>query len=152
MTEPARPILVQLDSLVIPDVIDAGDIVTIEARSESPVGTAEVLVHGAYGRLRFEMAIVGGAGQLMLPAAVTQHAGIVTIESGDASETLEILPGEVTTLVAPLVGPRTIVANSADETLAVLLPTDRFGNQVADGTDTNIIWEQPGDVLSLIHI
>ena len=28
----------------------------------------------------------------------------------------------------------------------MLLPTDRFGNQVADGTDTNIMWEQPGDV------
>ena len=146
MGEPSDQMFVAVDSLLVPGVIDAGQTVTIEAQTASPTGAAEVIVHGAYGQLRFEMAIVDGEGHLMLPAAVTQHAGMVTIESGDQIETMEILPGEVATLVAPLVGPRTIVANGADETLAVLLPTDRFGNQVADGTDTSIMWEQPGDV------
>lgn len=133
------------DALVVPEAIDAGEAVTIEVRSSAGFGVVEVLAHGAYGQLRFETEIIDGQGRLALPPAATQHAGIVTIESGDQTETLEILPGDVATLVAPLVGPRTIVANGADETLAVLLPTDRFGNQVADGTDTTIIWEQPGD-------
>lgn len=141
----AEPRVIAIDALVGPDVINAGETATIETQSAFTTGVAEVLVHGAYGTLRFEVAISNGQGRLMLPPAVTQHAGIVTIESGHSVEVIEILPGEVTTLVAPLVGPRTIVANGADETLAVLLPTDRFGNQVADGTDTNIVWEQPGD-------
>ena len=144
--EPAAPLLVAVDSLDAPDVVAAGEGVTVTAEGAMVDGVAEVLVHGGYGTLRFEMAIDGGRGQLLLPPAATQHAGVVTIEVGEHIETFEILPGEVTTLVAPLVGPRTIAANGADETLAVLLPTDRFGNQVADGTNTNIIWEQPGDV------
>ena len=146
MADPGDQAFVAVDSVLVPEVIDAGQTVTIRVQTASPAGAAEVIVGGAYGQLRFEMAIVDGEGRLMLPAAVTQHAGMVTIESGEQIETMEILPGEVATLVAPLVGPRTIVANGADETLAVLLPTDRFGNQVADGTDTNIMWEQPGDV------
>ena len=121
MGEPSDQVFVAVDSLLVPGVIDAGQTVTIEAQTASPTGAAEVIVHGAYGQLRFEIAIVDGEGHLMLPAAVTQHAGMVTIESGDQIETMEILPGEVATLVAPLVGPRTIVANGADETLAVLL-------------------------------
>ena len=146
MVGPVESAVATVDGLVAPDVVGAGDSVTIEVWSDSPTGVAEVLVQGAYGQLRFETAVVDGEGRLMLPAAVTQHAGIVTIESGAQIAEVQILPGEVTTLMAPLVGPRTIVANGADETLAMLLPTDRFGNQVADGTDTNIIWEQPGDV------
>ncbi len=146
MNEPDEQTLVSVDALSVPDAINAGDTVMIEATSASVGGVAEVLVHGAYATLRFEMVVANGEGQLMLPAAVTQHAGVVTIESGGQVKAIEILPGEVATLVAPLVGPRTVVANGADQTLAVLLPTDRFGNQVADGTDTNIIWEQPGNV------
>ena len=146
MVEPGVQTFVAVESLLVPEAIDAGQTVTIEVYTVAPVGVAEVVVRGAYGQLRFETEVSNGEGQLVLPAAVTQHAGMLTLESGGQVETMEILPGEVTTLVAPLVGPRTIVANGADETLAVLLPTDRFGNQVADGTDTNIMWEQPGDV------
>ena len=146
MVDADNQAFVVVDSLMVPEVIDAGQMVTIEAQTASSAGAAVVIVHSAYGQMRFEMPVADGEGHLMLPAAVTQHAGIVTVVSGDQVETMEIRPGEVTTLVAPLVGPRTIVANGADETLAVVLPTDRFGNQVADGTDTNIMWEQPGGV------
>ncbi len=146
MVDADNQAFVVVDSLMVPEVIDAGQMVTIEAQTASSAGAAVVIVHSAYGQMRFEMPVADGEGHLMLPAAVTQHAGIVTVVSGDQVETMEIRPGEVTTLVAPLVGPRTIVANGADETLAVVLPADRFGNQVADGTDTNILWEQPGGV------
>ena len=102
MGEPSDQMFVAVDSLLVPGVIDAGQTVTIEAQTASPTGAAEVIVHGAYGQLRFEMAIVDGEGDLMLPAAVTQHSGMVTIESGDQNETMEILPGEVATLVCLL--------------------------------------------------
>lgn len=148
LVRPQGSPFITADSLTLPDVVEAGEIVSIEATSTDDVGFAEVIVHVGYGQLRFEMAIVEGQGRLDLPAAVTQHAGLVQIESGTERETLQILPGEVTTLIAPLVGPRTIVANGNDETLAVLLPTDRFGNQVADGTETTVMWEQPGDVVA----
>ena len=136
---------VVVESLDAPDAIDAGDIATINVRGRVD-GVSELFVLGAYARLRFEVSIANGEGRLDLPAAVTQHAGVVTIESGGSSHDMEIYPGAVSTLVAPLVGPRTIVANGADQTLAVLLPTDRFGNQVADGTDTEVAWTQPDDV------
>jgi len=144
--QPQEHVWVAVESLVVPDGIDVGDAVWVEVYSAFADGIAEVRVQGAYGQLRFEVPVVNGEGRLRLPVAVTQHAGVVTIESGGRTETVQILPGEVSTLVAPLVGPRTIVANGADQTLAVLLPTDRFGNQVADGTETTIFWNQPSNL------
>ena len=60
MGEPSDQMFVAVDSLLVPEVIDAGQTVTIEAQTTSPTGAAEVIVHGAYGQLRFEMAIVDG--------------------------------------------------------------------------------------------
>ena len=67
----------------------------------------------------------------------------MTLTSGDARTTLIVTPGEVAELVAPLVGPRTIVADGADTSLAVTLPVDGYGNQVADGTAIDVEWQQP---------
>ena len=142
--EPPDQPRVAVESFVAPDVVVAGDSVVVEMSGSLGDGVVDVLLQGAYGVMRFEVAIVEGQGRLALPPAVTRQAGTWTVESGELAQTLEVLPREAATLVAPLVGPRTIVANGADQTLAVLLPTDRFGNQVADGTDSTIAWEQPG--------
>lgn len=132
-----------LSSISAPPEVAAGTIVSIDGVANTQSGVADVVVHTALGRLTIAMEIESGVGQLDLPAVITQHAGVMTLTSGDARTTLIVTPGEVAELVAPLVGPRTIVADGADTSLAVTLPVDRYGNQVADGTAIDVEWQQP---------
>ncbi len=140
-----QPETVELTRLSLPESISAGSIVVIEADSAEPNGVALVSVSTGYGRLEFELFVDAGHGELILPAALTQHAGVITVESGSAVESLTVLPLQVAELVAPLVGPRTIVADGQDESVAVMLPVDRYGNQVADGTPIAVEWQQPAE-------
>jgi len=132
-----------LQSITLPETVDAGTIVSVDVVSATSTGVAHLVVQNAYGRLSFELDVLAGTGRLVLPAAVTQQAGVVTVSSGEIVETMTVSPVEVAELVAPLVGPRTIVADAQDTTLAVLFPVDRYGNQVADGTDVSVLWQQP---------
>lgn len=142
-TGEAAPNEVQLTALTLPSSVPAGTIVTIEAVAAESSGVSTVVISAGYGQLEFDMVINAGVGSLNLPAAVTQHAGVITVASGNVVTELTIEPIEVHELVAPLVGPRTIVADGQDESLAVMLPIDRYGNQVADGTAVNVEWQQP---------
>lgn len=138
-----EPELVAVTGLSMPDRIAAGTIASIDVRSEVDAGNAEIVVQNAFGRLQFIVPIVSGVGTLDLPPAVTQQAGIITVSASDTQARLTVDPVDVAEVVAPLVGPRTIVADGRDTTLAVILPVDRYGNQVADGTTVDIEWEQP---------
>ncbi len=130
-------------SLEVPAEIDAGTIVSVQVSSEDAFGEAHVHVANGFGRMSFVVAIANGTGRVDLPAALTQQAGAVSVMAGDLRETLTIAPGEADEVIAPLVGPRTIVADGNDVTLAVVLPVDRYGNQVANGTPVAIEWHQP---------
>lgn len=141
--EPGRSAPINVTSLIAPEVVEAGTAISIEARADRELGEVEVEVLNGYGRLSFVVAIVGGTGRLDLPSAVSQQAGVIMITSRGASATVMIEPTEVDEVVAPLVGPRTIVADGRDMTLAVVLPVDRYGNQVVDGTPVSVEWGQP---------
>ena len=134
---------VAVTGLSTPDQIAAGTIASIDVTSEADSGNAEIVVQNAFGRLHFIVPIRTGIGTLDLPPAVTQQAGIITVSATEAQASLTVDPVEVAEVVAPLVGPRTVVADGRDTTLAVVLPVDRYGNQVADGTTVDIEWEQP---------
>lgn len=135
--------LAVLSSISMPEQVPAGTIVSIEVTSLSQSGDAEVTLQNGLGRLHFMVPISSGTGTLNLPASVTQQAGVITAISGEAAATMIVEPGEVAEVVAPLVGPRTIVADGDDVTLAVVLPVDRYGNQVGDGASVDLQWEQP---------
>lgn len=135
--------LVTLSSISIPEEVEAGTSVSIDAVAEVEGGTAQVFVQNAFGRMRFDMPISSGVGRLDLPSPVTEIAGVITVTSGDVEATLTVTPGDVAEVVAPLVGPRTIVADGADTSLAVVLPIDQYGNQVADRTPVDVEWQQP---------
>ena len=140
-----------LTSISAPAEVAAGTIVSIDGVAQSQTGTADVAVHTGLGRMTLAMPIASGVGQLELPAAVTQQAGVITILSGDARATMTVTPGDVAELVAPLVGPRTIVADGQDTSLAVVLPVDGYGNQVADGTSVDVEWHQPASSQAVEH-
>ncbi len=132
--------------LELPDEVEAGMIVSIAITSEQHSGQAEVQVSNAFGRLAFAVEMTSGSGRLDLPAAVTQQAGELTVTSGDVRETLTVIPGDVVEVVAPLVGPRTIVADRMDTSLAVVFPIDQYGNQVADGTEVSVEWQRTAEI------
>lgn len=140
-SDDVQPVMIR--SISLPETVPAGTIVQIDLTAEEQFGIAEVVVSNAYGRLAFTVPVSSGSARLNLPSALSQQAGEATVTSGGVSESLTITPGEVAEVVAPLVGPRTIVADSRDTTLAVVLPVDQYGNQVEDGTDVAIEWQQP---------
>lgn len=140
-----------VSSLSAPPEVVAGSVVSIDAVAHGQSGVADVIVHTSFGRMTLAMDIESGVGHLDLPAALTRQAGVVTLTSGDALATFTVAPGEVAELVAPLVGPRTIVADGADTSLAVILPVDQYGNQVADGTTVDVEWQQPAHTGSSPH-
>ena len=81
---------------------------------------------------------------------MTFHAGLLTIDAvqpnasspesldTDASHHMTIEPGETSQPVVPLIGPRTIRADDEEETMAVVIPADFYGNVVADGTAVDL--------------
>ena len=132
-----------VSTILVPAEIEAGEPVSVVITSEIASGIVEVHATSGLGRLSFRVRLSNGTGRFDLPPAVTQHAGVLSITAGDLTEQLSIVPSEVAEVVAPLVGPRTIVADGADTTLAVIFPVDRFGNQVANGTNVVVEWQQP---------
>ena len=56
--------------------------------------------------------------------------------SGPLTTSTDIVPGAAVDPIDIVVGPRTIVADGVDQTMAVAFLADRFGNPLADGTAT----------------
>ncbi|MFT4864369.1 MAG: hypothetical protein ACI9CV_000177 [Ilumatobacter sp.] len=74
-----------------------------------------------------------------VPAYLTRSSGVVTFRAygaagDDVSSSTVVVPARVVDPLDIVVGPRTIVANGADETMVVAFATDRFGNPLLDGT------------------
>ncbi|MDH3706818.1 MAG: hypothetical protein OES57_12180 [Acidimicrobiia bacterium] len=133
-----------------PRVVSAGDevIVDVEASGSGPIVVAVI---GGAAALELQVDVVDGAGRLVLPPALTRTAGRLTLVSGSEHHDIEVVPGPAHESPA-LTGPRTIVADGVDRTLAVAAPTDRYGNPVADGTEVTLTRTGPGRRTTMVTI
>lgn len=132
-TTAACPVEVDLRSTAVEPVV--GDEVRIEITSLGcDPQTVTVTALSGVTSARFDVDIHQRRGSAVVPDHLTRTGGDLTVLANGTVRTIVLAPGPPAGPVRAWVGPRTIVADGADETMAVAAPADRFGNPVADGT------------------
>ncbi len=111
-------------------------------------GTAITLVVvGSYGPRIYQSAFHRGSAVFLLREADTRIAGVVslTARAGSAQGItyLTITPAAPVEPLTPLVGARAITADAEHWSMVVLIPFDRFGNPVSEGTRVQILILHP---------
>lgn len=137
--------------LRLPETVVAGEDVAVGVTGVEPGAAVRVLaVTGLGQRVEEVVADEDGAARLVLGAAVTRQAGLMSllVTSGDgvAEGVVDVRPGPVEDAVQTVVGARTIVADDADLAMAVAIPVDTWGNAPLDGTPVTVHRVRPDGV------
>jgi hypothetical protein len=136
------PATSEVTAITVPDGIGAGEEITVTV---DVVGSGEVRldVIDAFATTTLTRTVATNAVEsidIAVPAYLTRVSGVVTFRAhgavgGDISSSTVVVPARVSDPLDIVVGPRTVVADGADETMAVAFATDRFGNPLLDGTE-----------------
>ncbi|MDH3683759.1 MAG: hypothetical protein OEV40_27875, partial [Acidimicrobiia bacterium] len=90
---------------------------------------------------RMSLPVVGNRARFVLGPPLTDRVGVISVlvvtAAGPVDATVRVEAGSAVT-IDPLAGPRTIVADGADETMIVTVPADERGNPLPDGTPVEI--------------
>ncbi|MDH3250230.1 MAG: hypothetical protein OEQ47_14775 [Acidimicrobiia bacterium] len=125
--------------LVVPASSVAGTRLPLMVSAE---GADEVTVMFTNGYRTVTQVVRLDADEGNLEAPLYEFAGrldIVALAADRfAAASVEIVPAAVDAPPTPLVGARSIVADGADRTMVVLIPSDEFGNAAAPGTEVEI--------------
>jgi hypothetical protein len=136
------PATSEVMAIAVPDGIGAGEEITVTVDA---VGSGDVRldVIDAFATTTLTRTVATNAVEsidIAVPAYLTRISGVVTFRAhgavgDDISSSTVIVPARVSDPLDIVVGPRTVVADGADETMAVAFATDRFGNPLLDGTE-----------------
>ena len=159
-TAPAQQLAALSGALVIDAATSArvGDSVTVTvgAPTASNGQPITLTMLGSYGPRIYRSTFSDGVARILIPNTDTQQSGAATLIAtagearGEATLTLE--PDAPIDPITPLVGPRSIIADTKHWNLSVVVPFDHFGNPVAEGTPVTIRALHPGDRLELQNI
>jgi hypothetical protein len=115
-----------------------------------PTGQAKqvsLILLGSAGSVTAQATPVNGSAQFSLTSDATRLAGTVGLfaRAGDrvGSATLSVRPGAISNIVDPIVGPRSIVTEGKDLTMAVAFPMDALGNVAENGTPVDFTFDHP---------
>ncbi len=126
-----------------------------------------ITLDAGYGPRTFSTVSENGEAQLTIPADAGSGAGLVVIEASAgnrrAVSTMKVLPGPATSPIDLYLGPRTVEVGTDDVSMVVAVPTDAFGNPVADNTvvtyahtrpdgETNELASSTSGLLSFIDV
>lgn len=125
-----------VERIEVPETISAGDHlgVVVTGAGDGPV---ELDVIDAFATSTFELSLVDGAVAFDVPEQLTTLSGGVQFrargaDASAASASTKILPAGDATRIDVHVGPRSVVADGADQTMGVAIAADLFGNPVAE--------------------
>jgi len=152
------PSTTQVRSIAAPSEIVAGAPIVVVVESDG-VGEVRLDVVDAFVTTTLTAIRAHGAAgdetSFEVPAALTRSSGITTFRAvgavgDDVMTSTVIIPDAPTDPLDVLVGPRTIVADGADETMAIGFVTDRFGNPLLDGFPVQLtLLEELGAIIDL---
>ncbi|MFK8022844.1 MAG: hypothetical protein AB8G26_02665 [Ilumatobacter sp.] len=138
-------------SIAVSERSTAGDSVEVSVGVDGD-GTVSLEIVDAYVRTKLSADAASGSDGVVtfeIPGPITQSTGLLTLTaSGATGESMAaaimIDPAPLSDPLEVVVGPRTVVADGADETMAVVFATDRFGNPLPDGSglDLRLVDEQ----------
>ncbi len=145
-------------SIGAPEEVIAGTSISLTLESDG-AGDVRLDVIDAFATTTLTVAVLDGNTPVFtsieIPGAMTRSSGIVSFRAvgalgEQATTSTVVLPAAATDPLDVLVGPRTIVADGADETMAIGFVTDRFGNPILDGSPVELtIVEERGAVTVL---
>jgi nucleotide-binding universal stress UspA family protein len=152
----ATPDVVALAGTLPIDVVKTarvGDPITVTV---GPVAAADglpatLVMVGSYGPRVYRGAFAGGTARFVIGGGETRASGMATLVAtagaarGEA--TLTFAPDTPVDPITPLVGARSIAADAQHWSMSVMVPFDRFGNPVAEGTLVEVRALHPGDKL-----
>lgn len=127
-----------------PLIINAPQSIAAGSEVDIVVGVGEsgmqvwLLLNGSYGPRLLQAVTSDGRAHFHISGEQTRHSGMVSLTAvaGDRRVTSQmyIRPGETVAPVTPLVGARSIIADGAHWAMVVAVPTDRYGNPIAEGS------------------
>ncbi|MBT8241201.1 MAG: hypothetical protein KJN63_08240 [Acidimicrobiia bacterium] len=120
-------------SVEAPNTIVAGNSLDLDLSLEE-AGHVEVVAISAASVHVFTPQLRAGRSVWTVPEAVTRTAGRLTVRVADQESDVRVLPARPAAFTEVLVGPRTIVADGNDHSLAVVAPRDVYGNALPDET------------------
>lgn len=141
-----------------PAELGAGESFTLQVNGPDDAnGRALLLFRSGLHAFTREVSISDGAGTVAVNGLATEHAGVLTISPVQASSVevahhIDIAPGATSQPVVPLIGPRTVRADGIEETMAVTLPIDKFGNVASEGTVVDLTVTRNTGVVPLVNL
>ncbi len=141
----AKPVLVAVEqtlTIEAPEVVAAGAGFPVVVNGAT--GPVELTIDDGYGprRMVADVSVDGVADFVVEPAEVA-GGGLVVLQAtapdGWGQATVEAIPGEAVDAIDVYLGPRTVVADGVDFSMAVAVPTDAAGNPVVTGTPVEFL-------------
>lgn len=132
-----------------PSEMLAGEEVIVQIQGGIAGETAVLVVDGGYGVV-VEEGVFDQAG-----VAEVKHtpeiAGVMhltaVVRKSQASASVKVIPHEAVEPLVPLVGARSITADGKKWAMTVIVPHDKFGNAIADGTAFTQTVQHPDNVV-----
>jgi hypothetical protein len=130
-----------------PATIQAGMPTNIVVRQTGSTRQVSLVVLGSAGSVTTQAIPVNGKAEFSLSSDATRLAGTVSLfaRAGNrvSSATMVIKPGPMSNIVDPIVGPRSIITDGIDLTMAVAFPMDVLGNVAENGTPVDFTFDHP---------
>jgi hypothetical protein len=130
-----------------PASIQAGAPTVIVVRETGQTKQVSLILLGSAGSVTAQAIPVNGSAQFFLTSDATRLAGTVNVfaRSGGrvGSSVMSVKPGPMSNIVDPIVGPRSIVTDAKDLTMAVAFPMDLLGNVAENGTPVDFTFDHP---------
>lgn len=144
----ASPAVARTIAIDAPATAPVGAPIAIGIDVDAADGSAvELVAIGSYGPRLYAAPVENGVARITIPAADTERAGhlslVATAGASRRVAAIELLPDQAVTPIVPTIGTRTIVADGSDASMAIVIPRDRWGNPVRDGTAIALRSRQP---------
>jgi hypothetical protein len=127
--------------------------VTVGAAAAADGQPATLTMLGSYGPRMYRGTFARGTARFLIPGGDTQQSGratlVVAAGAARGEAALTLAPDAPVDPITPLVGGRSITADTKHWVISVVVPFDRFGNPVAEGTPVSMRALHPGDQLEL---
>lgn len=130
-----------------PTSVAAGNSFAVTVGGLAVDRAVSVTLDAGYGPRTFSTVSENGEALLTIPPDAGSGTGLVVIEASAgnrrAISTMKVLPGPPASPIDLYLGPRTIEVGTNDVSMIVAVPTDTFGNPVADNTPVTYAHTRP---------
>lgn len=136
---------IDVDVLVIesPAAVAAGEWFDVEVTGGDDGQSVSLSLEAGYGSRTFQAISRVGVATFKIPPENGPASGVAMLVARSigriSSSTLEIQPESAVGPVDLYLGPRTVIADAQHFSMLVAVPTDAFGNPVADDTDVDVL-------------